>query len=198
MIQNFIHYEQLSSGNSAPPCDYYDPHHMLAEKNYSIKPHEEILLIIRGHGYRFNDDTIYPLEIVRRRGGEEKKLMETTTTTNTTTGDTGGDNNNNNNHDDDDDDADKRNVVPAAHSTRQLCVFIKNFSDEFTIYVGSNSSLAWLLDCSKIYSKLCYCDAIDLNATKQIINKNMTLKDETNCGKVAKYQADDETICLHK
>jgi len=85
-------------GDREVPRNYYDPQIMLAEKSFQIKPMEEILIIINGSGYRFSDDTVYPLEfrfvnenpIVPTSSTPSQKLISTavppdnTTTTSTT------------------------------------------------------------------------------------------------------------------
>lgn len=66
-IKKLVEYEQcyFSSirGEGEPPRNFYEPSVLLAEKTYKINPEEEILIVISGCGYRYNDDTIYSLNI---------------------------------------------------------------------------------------------------------------------------------------
>lgn len=66
-IKQIIDYEQTYyspiRGEGEPPRNYYDPNVMMAEKTYKINPMEEILLVISGSGYRYNDDTIFSLHV---------------------------------------------------------------------------------------------------------------------------------------
>lgn len=60
MVARVIGYHQ---DRSAPPRNFYDPHHFLADQPYELNPGEEILALVNGSGYKYNDDSIYKLEI---------------------------------------------------------------------------------------------------------------------------------------
>lgn len=66
MIEKMINYQQAhrhSREDGESPRDYYDPSIMLAEKHYRLGAKEEIMIVINGSGYRYNDDTLYALNI---------------------------------------------------------------------------------------------------------------------------------------
>ena len=67
MIPKMVNYEQSYKGmwkssGDAIPCDYYDPSIMLADRAYNLKPNEEMLVVLLGSGYRYNDDTIHKVD----------------------------------------------------------------------------------------------------------------------------------------
>jgi hypothetical protein len=155
MAQKMIDYVQNYYPEGEAPRDYYDPNIMIAERAYSIKPHEEILVVLNGTSFRYNDDTIYLLEI--------KKNEDIT--------------------------ADKQ-IKFAAINNNHLCLLVKNCSDEFSIYVGYRSPLAWLLNMPRIISKLCFSPGYDLTQIK-FNNYNMSNQKESDS-----FTASDETIVI--
>ena len=58
MVQKIFLYEQTSTRS-----DYFDPHNFVSECAFSIKPQQEIVLVINGLGFGFSDDSIYKLEL---------------------------------------------------------------------------------------------------------------------------------------
>jgi hypothetical protein len=74
----------------------------------------------------------------------------------------------------------------------QLCLLVKNNSDKYSIHVGYKSSLSWLLDMPRIYSKLCYCSVADLTQLKKMYNQqsDIELSDEN-------FRAEKKTIFIH-
>jgi hypothetical protein len=62
MLQKIVTYEQFSQQNTGePPRDYYDPNIMMSTKNFSIRPGEELLVVISGNGFKYMDDSIFQL-----------------------------------------------------------------------------------------------------------------------------------------
>jgi len=45
---------------------------MLAETSYCIKPLEEIIVVIDGCGFRYNDDTIYLMQLTKDKNGDQQ------------------------------------------------------------------------------------------------------------------------------
>lgn len=72
MITQLVYYEQDYSGT--PLRSYYDPHHLLAEATFSIRPGQEILIVITGSSYRFRDDTIYELTLEVEGDDDDEKM----------------------------------------------------------------------------------------------------------------------------
>jgi hypothetical protein len=48
----------------------------------------------------------------------------------------------------------------------QLCLLIKNCSENYTIYVGAKTPLQWLLDAPRIISKLCHSSIVDITSIR--------------------------------
>ena len=148
MIQDIIHYEQQLGDRNDIPRNYYDPNIMLADRPFLIQPRGEVLIIINGSGYSFSDDTIFEFEIPQPQNsedsGENKKSLRKDRL---------------------------KNINPPEFSSKQLCLHVKNYSTLYTIHVGSKSSLAWLLDMPRIFSKLCYCNVSDLTELKLEYNQ---------------------------
>lgn len=179
-IKQVIDYEQCYyspiRGEGEPPRNYYDPNVMLAEKTYKLNPMEEILIVISGSGYRYNDDTVYSLNIY----GKNEQMNETVNTLL------------------------EYNINPVINSSSQLCLLVKNCSAEYSVYVGYKSPLQWLLDMPRLISKLCYCSTADLtkcrlvfsniDKCKKVYNSNDD-PDTTEC--LSMFQsAPNETIVI--
>jgi hypothetical protein len=207
MIKDIINYEQTLLLDGEIPRNYYDPNIMLAEHKFCLQPGEEILVVINGNGYRFSDDTIFTLE---------------TPTTTTTTSLNTFENTSINRHSDSKTNdiaaaaavvgvsgknhpenninslkSEIKSIIPSSFSSNQLCVYLKNTSKQYTIYVGYKSSLAWLLDMPRIYSKLCFCAVSELTRLKMIFKQLHHDPEHTNDWEGQKFEADNETICLH-
>jgi len=60
MLPTVVYYQQAPD---QPPVNYYDPHLFLAEIPYTLQPGQTVLIVLRGRGYRFGDDTIQPLRM---------------------------------------------------------------------------------------------------------------------------------------
>lgn len=159
VITKVIDYEQacyrptaILGDGGAPPRNYYDPNIMLAERAYAIKPLEEIMVVISGSGYRYNDDTVWSvdLDLVSSEKDPRKNVP-----------------------------ASKHELVPRITSPGQLCVLIQNCSSSYTIYVGSRSPLQWLLDMPRVISKLCYSSVTDLTKCRLNLNAIQNGQDET-------------------
>jgi len=147
-----VYYEQISKREGIPPRDYYNPSVFLADKPFRLYPGEEILVIINGCGYRYNDDSIFKLSF--KSFMEED--MEVTAAAAAAAAPT---------HYSDIEYV----VVPA--SDQQLCLLVKNFSTENTISVGYKTPLTWLLDMPRIDSKLCFCSMTELTSVKLHVNR---------------------------
>lgn len=66
LINKMINYQQAYRHNREDgdaPRDYYDPNILLADKHYRIGPKENIMIVINGSGYHYNDDTVYALGV---------------------------------------------------------------------------------------------------------------------------------------
>ncbi len=64
-----ITYSQLLC-REEPPRTYYDPNLLYNERAFTIQAGEEILLLISGTGFQFEDETIYQLEQDKNAGGK--------------------------------------------------------------------------------------------------------------------------------
>jgi hypothetical protein len=158
MIKEIIAYEQPFKTDDEMPRNYYDPNIMLAEQCYCLRPNDEIIIVINGKGYRFSDDMIFTLELPHNQEGTENSNKKVI------------------------------ELVPSSFSSKQLCLFIKNTSSKYSIYVGYKSPLSWLLDMPHCYSKLCYCSVMDLSKLRMSINYNPDDLDN--------FKADANTICV--
>jgi hypothetical protein len=81
---------------------------------------------------------------------------------------------------------------PSSFESMQLCLFIKNTSDQYSIHVGYKSPLSWLLDMPRVYSKLCYCSVTDLTQLKLMYNQHRDMEDNNE-----NFRADKKTISVH-
>jgi hypothetical protein len=174
MIKEIIAYEQPFITDDRMPHNYYDPNIMLAEREFCLKSDDEILIVVNGNGYRYNDDTIYTL-----------KLPNDSNSSGGGSGGGGGGNSDGNHNK-------IPELNPSSFESMQLCLFIKNTSDQYSIHVGYKSPLSWLLDMPRVYSKLCYCSITDLTQLKMIYNQKsgIELFDEN-------FRADKKTITVH-
>lgn len=177
MITKIVCFEQqYSDKDSSPPRDYYDPNIMLAEQSFDIGPNEEVLGVIMGTGYRFNDDTVYTFEVKNYDDDDDDA-------------------------DDDDANADKVHGLSARtdHSS-QLCLLIKNCSSVLTVYVGYKTPLQWILDMPRITSKLCSCPIADVTKLRFNLEKQKKKSFDT-CGNNAdpamQFVAQPESIVIH-
>jgi hypothetical protein len=167
MIKEIIAYEQPFRTDDEMPRNYYDPNIMLAEQCFCLRPNDEIVIVINGKGYRFSDDIIFTLELPPHSQEEE-----------------GTENSSEN-----------PELVPSSFSPKQLCLFIKNTSSQYSIYVGYKSPLSWLLDMPRCYSKLCYCSIMDLSKLRMSINHNLNNDDDDLDDN---FKADANTICVRE
>jgi len=169
-----VNYEQSISGKwrkngESAPRDYFDPNVMLSERAFRLEPGEEILIVINGTGYRYNDDTIYELEF---------SFAPAATTVNNQCTET---------------------IESRMVSTAQLCFVIKNCAQNCVVYVGCKSPLQWLLDLPRISSKLCYTSIADITkcrlSFKDAINCGYDEVDARATGN-CQQSADDETVVI--
>lgn len=147
---SMILYGQIYEAGEAPR-DYYDPHILIANQNFAIRPNEEVMVVIDSSGYRYSDDAIRPLNF---------KLDDT-------------DNNNSNIEE-------NFQYTLHCGTAKQLVLLIKNNSSNFTIYVGQKSPLIWLLDMPRVSSKLCFCHVSDLTNIKLNLNKMSPIDKDNN------------------
>jgi hypothetical protein len=176
MIKEIVNYEQSYLSDGEIPRNYYDPNIMLAERNFCIKPGEEILIVISGNGYRFFDDTIFILETSTHPNNfdSDYKISDS------------------DQYSDENIELLKseiKSIIPSSFSSKQLCMYLRNTSNQYSIYVGKKSSLTWLLDMPRISSKLCFCSVSELSRLKKLFK----LQNETETD----FAAENKTICLH-
>lgn len=126
MAARIVCYRQ-SRRRVSPPCNYYDPHVFLAEQHYEIYPNEEVLLVVNGSGYNYNDDSIHQLQLTTTSDEQEDEILQSST------------------------------LFTLSSINQHLCVLIKNYSNDHTIYVGQKTPLTWVLNMSCLGAKLCFC-----------------------------------------
>ena len=156
-----------SGEQTIPPYNYYNPQVFLAKEAFDLFPGEECLAIINGVGYRYNDDTIYHLTCSTASdssggsgsGGEDTVdgVSSSSSSGSITT---------------------CSNVHLKLESESQLCIFVKNCSNENAFKIGYNTPLNWLLDMPRMMSKLCYCSMADLIKIKQLLGRQPKINSE--------------------
>jgi hypothetical protein len=188
--QNIIYYEQIFKRERQQlPHNYYNPQMVLADKPFELKPDEEILVVIDGCGYRYNDNCIYQLNFTSTAatlnggGGEqfnnEGSTTTSTTTTTTTTATTA------------------TTSCSMVQQPQQLCLLVKNSSTEHTILVGYQTPLTWLLDMPRVTSKLCYCVNTELTKIKLGLHQ-LSSKNSNNNNKMYPIVEDKTIVIIHK
>lgn len=144
-----INFEQQGyrplKGEGVAPRDYFDPNIMLADKAFKLEPNEEILVVINGHGYRYNDDTIYALDVKAAAVADDNVEI----------------------------DGSGSGIETLMHTPSHLCYVIKNCSSNFKILVGYRTPLQWLLDMPKLFSRFCYCSIADINKCRFALAKDV-------------------------
>jgi predicted YcjX-like family ATPase len=167
MIKDIIAYEQpFTTTEDRMPRNYYNPNIVMAEREFCLKSDDEILIVINGNGYRYSDDTIYTLKVPKDSSSDSSSSSSSIQIL---------------------------EFDPSSFESMQLCLFIKNTSNQYSIHVGYKSPLSWLLDMPLVYSKLCYCSVTDLTHLKLVYNQNRDIEPKSdNC------RADKNTIYLHE
>jgi len=167
--QNYYH---PIRGEGEPPCNYYDPHVMLAEKTYKIHPNEEILIVISSSGYKYCDDTVFTL-VMDSSSSNDSSLSPTLFPSPA---------------------AADQVYKPVVTSSSQLCVLVKNCSSDYSIYVGYKSPLKWLLDMPRVMARLCYCPTADLTKCRLAATekRQQQQKSPDSCQRRAVAHNDDD------
>ncbi len=184
MIPKMVHYEQSYKGmwkssGDAIPRDYYDPSIMLADRAYDLKPNEELLVVLLGSGYRYNDDTIHKVDFAGLYSSSNNDEVAQQSS------------------------HDSMNFfqIGASH---QLCLIVKNCAQNYTFYIGQKSPLQWLLDLPRVRSKLCYCSIADITRYRLVLREEHHSFDEVDCcnsdptnhQQQQQFEAKDETIVI--
>jgi hypothetical protein len=205
MLQKMINFEQhiysnnVGSRSKCPPRDFYDPNHVLAEKSFQIKPNEEILAVIKGSGFRYNDDTIYNLVVKHIQ--ELPPPSQPIDINNRSHRDSSSGHSSNSSHS-----SYHPNgyYIAYPHTPAHLCLIIKNRS-KLIIDIGCKTPLQWLLDMPRVMSELCYCSISELTKLRcqiedaEILEKSVDNGvDTVDNNKLAQpVSVPDQTICLH-
>ena len=64
------------------------------------------------------------------------------------------------------DDIQPTTLFSLSSNNQHLCVFVKNYSNDQTIYVSQKTPLTWVLNMSCIVAKLCFCSYAEVTKIK--------------------------------